>query len=80
MCVKACAKINYEFLGLKELANELTPFATEVRYPESFYPDLYEPIGEEAITCAEHILTFTKAAIDVVALKKKSKRRQRASG
>ncbi len=73
-----CAKINNEFRNLMQLAVELNPFA-EVRYPEKFYPDPYEPVGEGAIYCAKHILTFTKDAIDILVRKKKSRKRPRAT-
>jgi HEPN domain-containing protein len=69
--VKICAKINYEFVDLTDLAYELTPYATEVRYPESFYPELYEPIAEDAIAHATEILQFCKSAINTIVLTKK---------
>ncbi len=76
--VNTCAKINDEFFDLTQLAVELNPFA-EVRYPEKYYPDPYEPIGEGAITFAKHILTFTKDAIDILVHKKKPRKRPRAT-
>ena len=77
--VKACANINDEFFSVKDLANELTPYAIDIRYPENYYPDIYEPSGESAIYSAKHILTFTKEAIDTLIRKKKSRKRPRAT-
>lgn len=74
--VNVCADINYKFLGLKELAHELNPYATEVRYPESYYPDLYEPIAVDAIAHATNILEFTKSAIETIVLSKKAAKSQ----
>ena len=56
--VNKCAEINDEFIYLTQLAIELNPYA-EVRYPEKYFPDPYEPVGNGAIMFAEQILTFT---------------------
>lgn len=78
--VNTCADINHEFMSLKELAHELTPYATKIRYPESYYPDLFEPIGEDAIMCAAKVLIFTKDAIISSAHKKRPLRKEQMLG
>ena len=61
--VKLCTALDPEFGNYETIADELSPYATETRYPDDYHPVLHEE-AEEAVAKAERILNFVKTKLD----------------
>jgi HEPN domain-containing protein len=61
--VKACEEIDDEFGNYRSIADALTGYAVEIRYPDDYRPVLLKE-AREAVNNAENILNFVKAKLD----------------
>ncbi len=61
--VKQCAALDPEFGNYEIIADELSPYATETRYPDDYRPVSCEE-AEEAVASAELILNLVKTKLD----------------
>ncbi len=57
--IELCARVDPSFMSIKTAAQELTPYAVELRYDEEFWPS--EEIARQALDTATVIRDFVLA-------------------
>jgi HEPN domain-containing protein len=62
--VNNCSDFDLSFISLTDIAAELSPFATESRYPDSCLIIPYIPTAETSVRLAQGILTFVTEKLD----------------
>ncbi|MCF7810288.1 HEPN domain-containing protein [bacterium] len=61
--IKQCAVYDTEFMNYETIADELSPYATDTRYPDNYH-HISTDEAKEAVANAERILNFVKAKLD----------------
>ncbi|MBU0600632.1 HEPN domain-containing protein [bacterium] len=66
--IDLCCQIDSSFDSLRDIAENLTPYAVEIRYPTNPFYEYSVEEGREAIKIAEDIMVFVRKKLPVDSL------------